>query len=118
MQQGCGIDRSFYISSDDLLEEIGDFDEQYGAPYNLYERLLASYPSVAIAAEFKRASPSKGDINIKVNIVDQCLMYAEAGAAVVSVLTEYRHFKGVSLIANTLVKYYLQKKISQELWTT
>eukprot|EP01035_Chromulina_nebulosa_P022291 gene22291-28872_t len=92
--QGCGIDRSFYISSDDLLEEIGDFDEQYGAPYNLYERLLASYPRVAIAAEFKRASPSKGDINIKVNIVDQCLMYAEAGAAVVSVLTEYRHFKG------------------------
>ena len=49
---------------------------------------------MAIAAEFKRASPSKGDINIKVNIVDQCLLYSEAGASVISVLTEFRHFKG------------------------
>jgi indole-3-glycerol phosphate synthase len=49
---------------------------------------------MCIAAEFKRASPSKGDINIGLDCADQCLLYAEAGAKVVSVLTEFRHFKG------------------------
>ena len=49
---------------------------------------------MAIAAEFKRASPSKGDINPDLNAVTQCMEYAKVGAAVISVLTEFRHFKG------------------------
>ena len=94
IQQGCGIDRSFYVSADDLTEEIVDFDEKFSTPLNLFDQLASRDPQMAIAAEFKRASPSKGDINTNVNIVDQCLLYAEMGAAVISVLTEFRHFKG------------------------
>lgn len=49
---------------------------------------------MAIAAEFKKSSPSKGDINIDVDPVNQCLEYAKGGVSVISVLTEYTHFKG------------------------
>lgn len=49
---------------------------------------------MAIAAEFKRASPSKGDINPNLDAVEQCLEYARMGSAVISVLTEFKHFKG------------------------
>lgn len=91
---GCGIDRSFYISEEDLARDIEDFDAEYGPPLNLMNRVKEVFPEMAIAAEFKRASPSKGDININVDIVKQCVEYAEAGAAVISVLTEFKHFKG------------------------
>lgn len=91
---GCGIDRSFYISEDDLRREIEDFDEQYGKPLNLIDRIKVPYPTMAIAAEFKRASPSKGDINMGADIIEQCMTYANVGAAVISVLTEFTHFKG------------------------
>ena len=52
------------------------------------------YPELAIAAEFKRASPSKGNINVELDAVEQCLEYADAGASIISVLTEFLHFKG------------------------
>ena len=92
--QGCGIDRNFYVSEEDLQTEIQDFDEQFGTPFNLSHRIAETYPSMAIAAEFKRASPSKGDINPNVDIEFQTLQYASAGSAVISVLTEFKHFKG------------------------
>jgi len=49
---------------------------------------------MAIAAEFKRASPSKGDINTKLLAAEQGVAYATSGACVVSVLTEPTWFKG------------------------
>jgi indole-3-glycerol phosphate synthase/phosphoribosylanthranilate isomerase len=49
---------------------------------------------MALAAEFKRASPSKGDIAIHVNVGEQAMAYALAGANIISVLTELRWFKG------------------------
>ena len=49
---------------------------------------------MAIAAEFKKSSPSKGDINIDVDPVTQCLEYTKGGVSVISVLTEHTHFKG------------------------
>ena len=49
---------------------------------------------MAIAAEFKKSSPSKGDINIAVDPVTQCLEYTKGGVSVISVLTEHAHFKG------------------------
>ena len=57
---------------------------------------------MAVAAEFKRASPSKGDINMNVDIVTQCLQYGQAGAAIISVLTEFQHFKGIDMICYIL----------------
>jgi len=57
------------------------------------ERLLAAAP-MAVIAEIKRASPSKGDIAPGLDAVEQGLRYARAGAAAISVLTEPTWFKG------------------------
>ncbi|KAH9923662.1 indole-3-glycerol phosphate synthase [Fomitopsis serialis] len=51
-------------------------------------------PSLSLMAEIKRASPSKGDIAPFVNPAQQALLYAQAGASVISVLTEPTWFKG------------------------
>ena len=92
--QGCGIDRSFYVSSEDYENEIVEFDRLHGKPLDLGKRIAQVYPQMAIAAEFKRASPSKGDINPDLDAVTQCMEYAKVGAAVISVLTDYKYFKG------------------------
>jgi anthranilate synthase/aminodeoxychorismate synthase-like glutamine amidotransferase len=55
-------------------------------------RLSRSQP--ALMAEIKRASPSKGDIDITANAPSQALKYATSGASVISVLTEPTWFKG------------------------
>ncbi len=49
---------------------------------------------VALIAEVKRRSPSKGEINGALSAADQAVAYARGGAAAVSVLTEPRHFGG------------------------
>ncbi|OZJ05074.1 hypothetical protein BZG36_02088 [Bifiguratus adelaidae] len=48
----------------------------------------------AVLAEIKRASPSKGNIDLSINAAEQALRYAYAGASVISVLTEPKWFKG------------------------
>ncbi|MBU4526178.1 MAG: indole-3-glycerol-phosphate synthase [Desulfomicrobium sp.] len=47
-----------------------------------------------IIAEYKRASPSRGDINLDVLPLQACRGYAEAGACALSILTESTYFKG------------------------
>jgi len=49
---------------------------------------------LAIIAEFKRASPSKGDINIGKDPQEQASSYIEYGADAISVLTDTPFFKG------------------------
>ncbi|TPX36747.1 hypothetical protein SmJEL517_g01143 [Synchytrium microbalum] len=64
---------------------------------DFYQRILqASHPPsiVAVMAEIKRASPSKGDIDSTAHAAQQALLYARAGASVISVLTEPTWFKG------------------------
>ncbi len=92
--QGCGFDPTFFVSQEDLESSCKEFDKKYGSTLDLGARMLNTQPRMAIAAEFKRASPSKGDINLKADAVEQCTQYAKVGAAVISVLTEYVHFKG------------------------
>jgi anthranilate synthase / indole-3-glycerol phosphate synthase / phosphoribosylanthranilate isomerase len=60
------------------------------------QRVLDGYQrdGIAIAAEIKRASPSKGDIDIFAHAPQQALTYTQAGASVISVLTEPNWFKG------------------------
>ena len=48
----------------------------------------------AVVAEYKRASPSRGEINLSLEPGEIASMYADAGAACVSVLTEEVYFKG------------------------
>ncbi|KAK9456886.1 indole-3-glycerol phosphate synthase-domain-containing protein [Dipodascopsis uninucleata] len=55
-------------------------------------RLLQA--TTALLAEIKRASPSKGEIDITANAAAQARLYARAGAAAISVLTEPHWFKG------------------------
>ncbi|GAB6113747.1 indole-3-glycerol phosphate synthase TrpC [Desulfomicrobium salsuginis] len=55
---------------------------------------LTAPGSSGIIAEYKRASPSKGDINLGVPPHETCAGYARAGACALSILTESRYFKG------------------------
>lgn len=57
------------------------------------ERVAAS-ERMNIIAEIKRASPSRGAIDLKVDPIEQAKMYEKSGAAVISVLTDEKFFNG------------------------
>lgn len=57
------------------------------------DALLTGDP-IAVIAEYKRASPSAGDINLGLSPKEVAAMYAASGAAAISVLTEETYFKG------------------------
>lgn len=60
---------------------------------SLKSALLAEN-STGIISEYKRKSPSKGDINVGAGIAETTLGYTKAGAAGISVLTDYIFFGG------------------------
>jgi anthranilate synthase/indole-3-glycerol phosphate synthase/phosphoribosylanthranilate isomerase len=61
---------------------------------SLVERLRNSPFDVALLAEIKRGSPSKGIFALDIDAPSQARKYALAGASVISVLTEPEWFKG------------------------
>jgi len=81
-------------SAEELLERAKKFHVEHGPILPLQQIIQSKSPSMALAAEFKRASPSKGDIAPHLNAGDQAGAYYGAGASVISVLTEERWFKG------------------------
>ncbi|VVS91301.1 indole-3-glycerol phosphate synthase TrpC [Desulfoluna spongiiphila] len=58
-----------------------------------FRKALEAKP-VAVIAEVKRASPSKGDIALDLDAAKTARRYEEGGAAALSVLTEGKFFKG------------------------
>ena len=51
-------------------------------------------PDLAVIAEVKRASPSRGVIDAKLDPISLAVEYGRGGAAAISVLTEPLHFQG------------------------
>ena len=62
--------------------------------YHLAEYLKNHQERLQIIAEVKKASPSLGDINLDVDIVQQAQTYEANGAVMISVLTDEVFFKG------------------------
>jgi indole-3-glycerol phosphate synthase len=73
--------------------ELGEAARATRAPKHSLARSLRQ-DRVAVIAEVKRKSPSKGVINAGLSAVDQARAYAKGGAAAISVLTEPNHFNG------------------------
>lgn len=77
---------------DDLKK---NFDLGLAPPLvDFYDRLKNGGTESCLLAEVKRASPSKGPIDLQANSAEQGLLYAKAGASAISVLTEPHWFKG------------------------
>ncbi|MFI8705798.1 indole-3-glycerol phosphate synthase TrpC [Bacillus sp. NPDC077411] len=64
--------------------------KQKRTSYSLVEALQ----KFTVIAEIKRASPSKGDMNLHVDVVKQAELYETNGAGAISVLTDSQFFKG------------------------
>ncbi|MGR3764658.1 indole-3-glycerol phosphate synthase TrpC [Rossellomorea sp. NS-SX7] len=86
---------------DKKTQEIKELKEDGFKKYNqslkqtegLYDSLVNT-DRLQVIAEIKRASPSKGDIRVEVDPVEQAKEYERAGAAAISVLTDTPFFKG------------------------
>ena len=80
------------VPSNELRRRLASAPE----PLDFAERLRRDRP-MAVIAEVKRASPSKGDIAPDMDATAQALKYANGGASGISVLTEPTWFKGTLL---------------------
>ncbi len=84
------------LASIDLKMEIKKIESQletYPAVRSLRLSLLAE-ADIAIIAEIKKQSPSKGILNNKINVEKMAKLYESAGARAISVLTEDKYFGG------------------------
>ncbi|WP_207695236.1 indole-3-glycerol phosphate synthase [Enterococcus sp. DIV0212c] len=62
--------------------------------YSFYQQVKDYPEKMHIIGEVKRASPSKGAINLSVNVIEQAKAYEQAGVTAISVLTDEVFFKG------------------------
>lgn len=64
------------------------------ARLSFYQTVKNNPQRMHVIGELKRASPSKGDINLGVDFLDQARAYEKAGVSAISVLTDPVFFKG------------------------
>jgi indole-3-glycerol phosphate synthase len=76
------------VSQSDLEQRLAGRGED--RPFN--EALVS--PGLSVIAEFKRRSPSAGEISADADVAAQVAAYERGGAAAVSVLTDEPHFGG------------------------
>ncbi|WHX38922.1 indole-3-glycerol phosphate synthase TrpC [Mesobacillus sp. AQ2] len=81
------------VEVEELKNAEMDIKESSLPPRSLI-KVLREAKNIAIISEFKRASPSKGDINLSLDPARQAKLYARAGASAISVLTDEKGFKG------------------------
>ncbi len=82
-------DSQAQLSASDLMASPG-----FHRPINSARAALTATNSSGIIAEFKRQSPSKGLINGAADVAGTTAGYVQAGAAVLSVLTDTPFFGG------------------------
>ncbi len=85
----------------EIAKQNRDFDELKEAAIASREnaekhrlRSALQRDQINIIAEIKRASPSKGVINDKIDVAEMAKNYEKGGACAISVLTEEDRFKG------------------------
>jgi indole-3-glycerol phosphate synthase len=81
--------RSAIVSLAQLEEQLGSREDDR-RPFN--EALTR--PGLSLIAEFKRRSPSVGEIRAGADVAEIVSAYERGGAAALSILTEERHFGG------------------------
>src|SRR3954447_25953515 len=85
----AGVDRrSAEVPLEDLEQRLAGRPER--RPFG--EALVR--PGLSVIAEFKRRSPSAGEIRAGATPADIALAYEDGGAAALSVLTDEQHFGG------------------------
>lgn len=76
------------------MDAEGRMPEPFAGERPPFKAALAARGAGAVIAEYKRASPSKGVINLNLTASDVAHGYARGGAACMSVLTETDYFQG------------------------
>ena len=72
-----------------MIEQAGE-----AAPTRGFSRALRDEPNLAVIAEIKRRSPSKGDLDAELDPAGLAVTYARGGASCLSVLTDAEFFGG------------------------
>jgi indole-3-glycerol phosphate synthase len=83
------VSRTKMLFSTKSLEKTSNFERN---TYSLADHLILKSPG--IIAEFKRRSPSAGNLNDRADVTEVAKGYIESGAAALSVLTDHQFFGG------------------------
>ena len=92
--------KKFKAAKAEEIERLGRLEREkampppYAGQRPVFSKALKAQGPGAVIAEYKRASPSKGEINTSLSPGEVAVQYATAGAAALSVLTEESYFKG------------------------